>query len=121
MKRRDLIATGAAALSLALLPTSAPAADLTPIAIAEVGQGRARSVIRIYPGEERNSFLMHVRGQGRTFTQRLRLSGDGEGLMRSLAEEGEARFSGGRLDGTLYWDRSRPNQVRIDGVGDVNS
>lgn len=117
MKRREFIALGGAAVSLALLPTQALAADVAPIGIADFGQGDRRHVIRIYPDGAPNAFLLHIRAGRRTFTQRIRLSGDPEGMLQGLLTDGRAEMRVGGQQGQLS---TRDGVFQIDGLGQIN-
>lgn len=120
MQRRLLIALGTAALSSALLPTRAPAAGLAPIGIAEFGQGRERRVIRVYQDETRGAFLIHVRTGRSTYTQRIRLSGDPEGMMRGLFQDGRARIATDGFDGIVNAAADTQSAFHINGIGQIN-
>lgn len=120
MHRRQFVAFSGAAFGTLLFPTRAPAADVSPIGIAEFGRGDQRYVIRIYPAGRANSFLLHIRLGRRGVTQRLQVSGDPQGMMRGLVTDGRAQV---RLDGrdvTLSAPNAERGVFEIDGVGQVN-
>lgn len=119
MNRRHVIALGTAALGSTLLPTIARAEDLSPVAIAEFGQGRDRAVIRVYQGDRPGEVLVHVRQGGRATRRRMRISGDPEGMMRGLTEDGRATFSGNGISVNVTTTGSR-GTFNVEGAGPIN-
>lgn len=119
MKRRTMIAFGLATAGSTLLPQRALSADIAPIAIAEVGRGDSRRVVRIYPGEQRDSFIMHVRQGGRAYTRRMQFEGNLEGTFSGLQSDGTMRVATRDYQGTVSITNRDMTGFNIEGIGDV--
>lgn len=117
MLRRYFIALTGTTLATTLLPSPARATGPRPIGVADMGLGNERQMVQIFATGQQDTFVLQVLTRDGMFVQRIQVSGDAEGTVSGLEQDGVAEVRWGDLDGYIRTFENASGAYQLEGVG----